>query len=816
VNLPAAAGGQSIQLKWRCGTDNANSRPGWRIDSLGIIGRTCCSAASSPEVLLDSTTLAAESCAPTNNAIDPGETVSVLFALKNTGSVDTTNLIVTLLETNGVASPSGPQTYGALAGGAGPVAQPFTFTAAGTCGGTINATLQLTDGTANLGTLSVLFPLGQADTIFAESFDGVTAPALPAGWTYSATGYQSNWVTQASVRDSPPNAAFSPDVTNIGVNELVSPTILLPANPAQLTFRNNYDLEDDKQFLTNAFDGAVLEIRIGAGAFTDILAAGGSFSSGGYTDTIDTRYGNPLAGRRAWSGNSGGFITTTVNLPATAAGQAIQLRWRCGTDNSNGRTGWRIDTISVKALVCCANGPPVLGSQPDQTVDELTTLMVTNTASDSASPPRPLTYQLLSAPAGASISTNGVITWTPTEAQGPSTNVITTVASDNWTPPLSATNTFTIFVNEINSPPVLPIQTNLTSSGLTPVVVTNTASDSDIPLNTLSYQLTAAPAGAVIDTNGVISWTPTAASVPSTNLFITVVTDWNPWAVNSQHLSATNAFTVIISPVHNGPVLADQTNRSVNELTLLTVTNTASDSDLPARSLVYSLISPPDGAVIDTNGVITWTPSEAQGPSTNLIQTVVADDGTPSLRATNSFAVVVYEVNSAPVLPPQPDQTVVGASTLIVTNTATDSDIPINHLTYQLVGSPTTAVIDTNGVITWTPAAEQVPSTNLFTTIVTDDGVPPLSATNFFTVFVQSTTITSPPLIQSFSLSNGIATVVWTAFAGQNYRLQYQAVLGDTNWSDVSPDITATAASAAATNSLDGSLQRFYRVLLLP
>ena len=54
--------------------------------------------------------------------------------------------------------------------------------------------------------------------------------------------------------------------------------------------------------------------------------------------------------------------------------------------------------------------------------------------------------------------------------------------------------------------------------------------------------------------------------------------------------------------------------------------------------------------MIDTNGVITWTPTEGQGPGTNTITTVVTDNGVPPLSATNSFEVMVTEVNSAPVL----------------------------------------------------------------------------------------------------------------------------------------------------------------------
>src|SRR5205823_4498427 len=144
------------------------------------------------------------------------------------------------------------------------------------------------------------------------------APALPAAWTTSATNAQSNWVTQTTVRDTVPNAAFSPDAANIGVNELVSPPIALPFGSSQLFFRNNYDLEYQVAQPTNGYDGGVLEIKIGANAFTDILAAGGSFVSNGYPATINPNFGNPLGGRKAWSGNSGGFTNTLVNLPAAA------------------------------------------------------------------------------------------------------------------------------------------------------------------------------------------------------------------------------------------------------------------------------------------------------------------------------------------------------------------------------------------------------------------------------------------------------------------------------------------------------------------
>src|SRR5581483_3980555 len=103
---------------------------------------------------------------------------------------DTTNLVVTLLATNGVSSPTGPQPYGSIIAGGNAVTQMFSFTASGACGSAINPVLQLQEGGTNIGTTTFSIPLGQIATIYSENFDGVTAPALPAGWTTSASGSQ--------------------------------------------------------------------------------------------------------------------------------------------------------------------------------------------------------------------------------------------------------------------------------------------------------------------------------------------------------------------------------------------------------------------------------------------------------------------------------------------------------------------------------------------------------------------------------------------------------------------------------------------------
>ena len=136
----------------------------------------------------------------------------------------------------------------------------------------------------------------------------------------------------------------------------------MPSGSSVLTFKNNFNLEYNTSNTNDGYDGGVLEIKIGNGAFTDIITAGGSFVTGGYDAVIDTAWQNPLAGRPAWSGNSRGFITTTVNLPSSAASTNIQLRWNCGSDNGNVFVGWWIDTITISNLVCTTFRPAVAQS----------------------------------------------------------------------------------------------------------------------------------------------------------------------------------------------------------------------------------------------------------------------------------------------------------------------------------------------------------------------------------------------------------------------------------------------------------------------
>jgi hypothetical protein len=465
----------------------------------------------------------------------------------------------------------------------------------------------------------------------------------------------------------------------------------------------------------------------------------------------------------------------------------------------------RSATNTFLVTVIDTNNVPALPSQTNRTINELATLTVTNTATDNDVPTNTLTYALLVSPVGAAISLNGVITWTPGETGGPSTNVFTTRVLDDGSPPLSATNTFTVTVTEVNTAPILPGQTNLTVAELTAVIVTNSASDADLPANVLTYALLNAPGNAIISTNGVITWTPQENEGPSTNTIRTVVNDGT--------VSVTNQFVVIVGEVNTAPgFLANPSDRMIDELIILTVTNAAIDNDLPANVLTYVLLEAPSSATIGSNGVITWTPQENEGPSTNTITTAVTDG---SASVTNSFLVVVNEVNVAPVFIGTPSDQTIGVATLLtVTNAALDSDLPVNALSYSLLNPPAGMAIDTNVVITWTPSETQSSSANTVTTVVMDNGSPAFAVTNVFNVSV--TGQIAPPVIQSLTLSNGLVTVLSSAVNGRSYRLQFKQGLDQTNWTDVFPEAVATDNSVILTNAAGSMLESYYRVYLVP
>src|SRR5206468_3890340 len=202
--------------------------------------------------------------------------------------------------------------------------------------------------------------------------------------------------------------------------------------------------------------------------------------------------------------------------------------------------------------------------------------------------------------------------------------------------------------------------------------------------------------------------------------------------------SDSKSVNVGVTDANSAPVLTVPANQTIAELSTLVVTNTATDVDVPANTLTFSLLFGPAGVSVNpATGVLTWSPTEAQGPSTNVITVRVSDNGVPSLSDSKSFTVVVTEANSAPVLTVPANQTIAELSTLVVMNTATDGDVPTNTLTFILVYGPAAVILNpTTGVLSPYTTLSRSPSTNVITVRVSDNGVPSLSDSKSFTVVV--------------------------------------------------------------------------------
>jgi hypothetical protein len=136
---------------------------------------------------------------------------------------------------------------------------------------------------------------------------------------------------------------------------------------------------------------------------------------------------------------------------------------------------------------------------------------------------------------------------------------VTVVVTDNGVPPLNAAETISITVNEVtqaNQPPQLsPIFNTSLLAGRT-LNLTNTATDPDVPPQTLTFQLLSAPAGMTLNpSTGWLTWRPLIAQAGTTNTVIVRVADsGTPSLTDTQTFSVfvlTPALPVLTSPSFN-------------------------------------------------------------------------------------------------------------------------------------------------------------------------------------------------------------------------------------------------------------------------
>jgi CSLREA domain-containing protein len=430
-----------------------------------------------------------------------------------------------------------------------------------------------------------------------------------------------------------------------------------------------------------------------------------------------------------------------------------------------------VSATLTDAVAVATNRAPVLDAIGDQEVAEGAELAFTLSAADPDGDT--IEYEATGLPTGASLdAATGAFSWTPGYAAAGEYEVGFSVSDGE----LADSETIAITVANTNRAPVLDAigdqevdehdELGFSASATDPDgdgVIYSLASGTDCT----GAQVCTVPSGASIDSvTGDFGWTPSELQGPGVYKLKVVATDGD--------FAGSEQITITVAEVNAAPVLGPISDNAVNEGSAVGFTASATDVDLPAQTLSYSLVDGstdcddvttcmvPAGASIHSNsGVFSWTPSEAQGPGTYRFK-VRVDDGTDA--DVEEVTMTVAEVNVAPVLGSIGNKNGTFASELSFTASAVDADVPANTLTYSLASGtgctgaqvcsvPAGAGIDpSTGAFSWTPGAT---GTYKLQVAVTDDGSPGMSDSEQITITVAAaattTTVTVTPSSRQYS-----------------------------------------------------------------
>ncbi|WP_437497404.1 M36 family metallopeptidase [Sorangium sp. So ce1099] len=215
----------------------------------------------------------------------------------------------------------------------------------------------------------------------SSTVDGVETQSTT--WTVEGLSGELVWSRAAG---APPNRVWrGVDLGSLADAALVSPALEVSATESfVLTFAHRHQFEESDG---TAWDGAVIEISADGGETWEDV---GRYVNPGYGGRITGESGNPLARRRAYVGESPSWPEldrVSVDLGTRFAGKTVRVRFRVGTDEAAGDTGWELDDIGFEGLknkpfatvaedTASCQGGPVADAGADQAVPvgELVTL----------------------------------------------------------------------------------------------------------------------------------------------------------------------------------------------------------------------------------------------------------------------------------------------------------------------------------------------------------------------------------------------------------------------------------------------------------
>ncbi|MBI3880593.1 MAG: sulfatase-like hydrolase/transferase, partial [Verrucomicrobia bacterium] len=151
----------------------------------------------------------------------------------------------------------------------------------------------------------------------------------------------------------------------------------------------------------------------------------------------------------------GAGITTNTGIltwvtSVTNAGTTNPFTVVVADNGSPNLTASQSFTVTVLGIGGTNTAPVFAAATNRYVINGGDTISITNLATDAEAPPQTLAYSLLTGPVGATINTNtGVVTWITTTNNSGTSNLFRVVVTDNGSPILSATNSFTVFARSL-------------------------------------------------------------------------------------------------------------------------------------------------------------------------------------------------------------------------------------------------------------------------------------------------------------------------------------------------------------------------------
>jgi uncharacterized repeat protein (TIGR01451 family) len=314
-----------------------------------------------------------------------------------------------------------------------------------------------------------------------------------------------------------------------------------------------------------------------------------------------------------WNGALASGAAITFSFTATHTGGYSDFVANTAEFSGTQQTGSAAAYFTVEPQA----GAPVLAPIGSQTLDELSALTFTATATDTTH--TVLTYSLEAGSVG-SITPAGAFTWAPTEADGPGEYIAAVRVTNGEWDDLEIVNITVIDVN--SAPDLAPIGDQVVDE-MDTLVFTATATDGDLPVQLLIYTLDTGSVGRITP-DGVFDWPTTEADGPGVYTATVRVSD-SPASGSGQAMSDTETISITVAEMNTAPRLWPIGARKADKLKQLRFAARVSDDDLPTQPLTFTLDAGSVGSIGTRTGLFTWTPGDAQLPETYTATVRVSD-----------------------------------------------------------------------------------------------------------------------------------------------------------------------------------------------